>query len=218
MTNISNLFFSSPTDANQLNSQLSKLNKSTNTYSSVQLPEIISTYSSLTNLKQKAKLNTEKQAETHNIETQTIDSFVHRRELKNQSTSTDLNSVSFLNLKKKSVASETRINNLNKNFCFFNQQFDNDEDNDENNYHLNQSSCLMNYNSNRDPLLSTIAVQTDLDYDDNLAMQSISSQTNQFNNLDSCLLEFNDIQTQTYRNLNDNFTQTDFSFDNIFDN
>lgn len=204
---------------------MNKKEKSTNTFG-VQCSEI-GTNSSLTNLKRKAKSNS---VERQEIETQTYDSyFVQKPILKNQSTCTEINSNNFIDLKKRTVASETLINNLNKNYCFLNDPFHNqnnqNDQNDQNNStSINKNEFIsqttyQNEANSQDPLLSTIYVQTELDYENDLFMQNVMANEN-YNDLVDNYLQFNDIQTQTYwnMNMNDNFTQTDFSLDNIFDN
>ena len=231
---------------------MNKQNKSTNTLS-VQCPE---RGHSATSLKRQAKASTADRQETH---TQTYDSFfVERPILKHQSTSTDINSDNFLNPKRRSVSSETTINNLNKNVCFLDGQFDHSDHldylsgelsashqkilqvmqlgNQSTHPGTHQSNQIINrtpnapisqangqnvYETNhQDPLLSTISVQTDLDYfDDELAMNSTNCVDHLKGDHLENLLEFSDIQTQTYWNSNDNFTQTDFSLfdmENIF--
>lgn len=170
--------------------------------------------------------------------------------LRHQSTCTEINSDNFPSPKRRSVSSETTINNLNKNVCFLDGQAD--HPGNPNNHQFNVSYQNILHVSNmplsdqptingapngvqmgdansqndvahyempsnqQDPLLSTISVQTDLDYLDELGANCPTNSAER--HLDE-LLEFSDIQTQTCWNSNDNFTQTDFSLfdmENIF--
>lgn len=204
--------------------------KSTNTLS-VQCPEI-STYSSYSNLKFKTKVIHNDKHDYSDSHTQTCDSvFVPKQqECKDQSTSTDLKMLNNdLNepRSKKSIAIETTLNDLNVNYCFFNDQHDlinHHSLNDQHSQALLVNNPNMNCNAstvqatNKDPLLSTIAVQTDLDYNLNYLSTSEMLKSDQFD-FENCL-QLNDIQTQTYLNdFNDNTTQTDdFLLDiDIFD-
>lgn len=242
-------------ETGQGNNQMNKQNKSTNTLS-VQCPEIRTDSTLKTEMKRKLlKPSTVQKLESH---TQTYDSyFIEKPMVRNQSTCTEINSNTVLNLKRKSVASETTINNLNKNYCFFNDQLGHSNhlyhldldtycnQQNQNSFQTNASSftdsvinsstindsiitdsilnrSLMNsqitYQTvpHKDPLLSTISVQTDLDNSINDDLIS-ELKSNEFNELD---LGFNDIQTQTCWNFNDNTTQTKtedfFDIDNFF--
>ena len=251
--------------------QSNKRDKSTNT------PVVPPRAYLATSLKRKTRPSTVARQENH---TQTYDSyFVERPVLKHQSTSTEINSDNFLSPKRRSVSSETTINNLSKNFCFLDGQTDhsdhpgnahqlNAQMNTQINTQLNtQSNSQLNTQSNsqlnlsyqniisvsnmplgdqsashpngigedgnnqhlslvpyeesnqQDPLLSTICVQTDLDYLDELGENLNSTEQHLKGDHLNELLEFSDIQTQTYWNANDNFTQTDFSLfdmENLF--
>lgn len=155
--------------------------------------------------------------------------------------------------KRRSVSSETTINNLNKNVCFLDSQFDHSDrfycasnnaqlnasyqniapvssmpsdghqtglqtihqaSNSAQTVHANGQS-IVPYETpanHQDPLLSTISVQTDLDYlDDVLATDLPMNCTEDALKGDHLENLVSDIQTQTYWNSNDNFTQTDFS-------
>ena len=216
------------------NAHLNKQDKSTNTLS---VQEQVHSEAST---KRQAKVSSNRQ-NRQEIHTQTYDSFfVQRPVLKHQSTYTEMNADNFSSPKRRSVSSETTINNLNKNFCFLGGQIDHSEHFFcvGNNGQLNASQSFLQTNSgllgkhqtnvngqtvascetpanSQDPLLSTISVQTDLDYlDEALASSENCAEHLKTDHLEN-LLEFSDIQTQTYWNSNDNFTQTDFSLFDI---